>query len=353
MKKILSVMLVGLMLAPFCMAQNENDISLPEFRQCLMDMLVVLNARQQADYAKILPAMTDTQLAQIYKGVQDGKRFQQAARFIHDAAKNGGMRRRSSGAPAASMVGAPAVKKAPGFQIDTAVSPRLFPPIGTPTLPNIGLATPPYPFGTGSWHDMVTSIPSGELTSADLSSAICTPDYLSAMTTAVSAFHSAKDAGDAICEIVPDIFVEILGEGASIPAKEICYLIVLIVGAFDSAFEGFLADCDLQGELVAAAEGNAAYLNTIALFNQKFRLRVEQNLQSTTPVATYELPSSAGGYLDSVRAVVATTIANMQSIGLNEAAALSQLSLGDGYYNAGQYKTAYASYRKAYALATN
>ncbi len=353
MKKILSVMLVGLMLAPFCMAQNENDISLPEFRQCLIDMLGALNPRAQADYAKILPVMSDSQLAQIYKGVHDPKRFQEAARYIKTLSQTGGLRRRSPGAPSAPVMASRVQTKSPAFQIDAA-TPHLLPGIGDPPVPPIGMATPPYPnSGMPSWNALIGSIPPGNLTSAELSSAICTPDYLSAMTTAVSSFHSAKDAADAICEIVPDIFVEILGEGATVPAKEICYLVALIIGAFNSAFEGFLADCDVQGEFVAGAEGNAAYLNSVAIYNQKLRFLVEMNLQNlSAPLAMFELPASLGGYLESVRAIVKDSIVRMQPLvsPVIYPSALAALAQGDNYYNTGQYKLAYASYRRAFIV---
>jgi hypothetical protein len=71
----------------------------------------------------------------------------------------------------------------------------------------------------------------------------------------------------------------------------------------------------------------------------------------TTPVASYELPASAGGQLDKVRAIVAQTITSVLAAGGIVGNAQSLLTLGDQQKAAGQFKAAYDSYRKAYQLA--
>jgi len=71
----------------------------------------------------------------------------------------------------------------------------------------------------------------------------------------------------------------------------------------------------------------------------------------TTPVASYELPASAGGQLDKVRAIVAQTITNVLAAGGSVGSAQSLLAQGDQQKAAGQFKSAYDSYRKAYQLA--
>jgi hypothetical protein len=70
-----------------------------------------------------------------------------------------------------------------------------------------------------------------------------------------------------------------------------------------------------------------------------------------TPVAFYELPSSAGGQLDRVRAIVAQTIARVQAAGGSVGPAQTFLAQGDQYKAAGQFKPAYDAYRKAYQMA--
>ena len=71
----------------------------------------------------------------------------------------------------------------------------------------------------------------------------------------------------------------------------------------------------------------------------------------TTPVASYELPASAGGQLDKVRAIVAQTITSVLAAGGNVGTAQTVLAQGDQQKAAGQFKAAYDSYRKAYQLA--
>src|SRR5262249_416577 len=71
----------------------------------------------------------------------------------------------------------------------------------------------------------------------------------------------------------------------------------------------------------------------------------------TTPVASYELPASAGGQLDKVRAIVALTITNVLAAGGSVGTAQTVFAQGDQQKAAGQFKAAYDSYRKAYQLA--
>ena len=72
---------------------------------------------------------------------------------------------------------------------------------------------------------------------------------------------------------------------------------------------------------------------------------------SSVPVAMYELPASAGGLLDKVRSVVAQTITNVLAAGGSVANAQSFLATGDQYKAAGQFKSAFDNYRRAYQAA--
>ena len=174
------------------------------------------------------------------------------------------------------------------------------------------------------------------------------------MSIVVSVMNGVNDAAQTACDAVPDEIVVILGEGAEIPLKEICFGIKLSISLAATISEVFLADCERQGQLVGDAEYAATYENTKALWNLEFRLGAEENLQNTVnPIAIYQIPTLNGGYLEYTRAIVADVIAKMQSIGLNEAAALQFLAQGDAYYNSGAYKTAFKTYQKAYAYAAN
>ena len=63
MKKMLLIALAGLLVSPFCLAQNENDITIPEFRQALLDSLSVLDSRRASEFEKTLRAATDDTFA--------------------------------------------------------------------------------------------------------------------------------------------------------------------------------------------------------------------------------------------------------------------------------------------------
>ena len=99
---------------------------------------------------------------------------------------------------------------------------------------------------------------------------------------------------------------------------------------------------------------NTANTNITAASELSLRLMIEADLaapDNATPVALFETPAAKQGYLDLVRSIVATTIANLA--GSNTAQANSFLAQGDAYKAAGNYKSAYAAYRKAYKSASN
>jgi archaellum component FlaC len=99
---------------------------------------------------------------------------------------------------------------------------------------------------------------------------------------------------------------------------------------------------------------NTANLNITAASDLSLRLMIEADLaapDNATPLAIFETPAAKQGYLDLVRSIVATTIANLA--GSSTAQANSFLAQGDAYKAAGNYKSAYAAYRKAYKSASN
>ncbi len=68
-------------------------------------------------------------------------------------------------------------------------------------------------------------------------------------------------------------------------------------------------------------------------------------------VALYLLPNAHGGYLDLVTAIVTETIADVQAAGGRVSNADSALSAANAAKAAGDFKTAYGLYRKAYKTA--
>lgn len=97
---------------------------------------------------------------------------------------------------------------------------------------------------------------------------------------------------------------------------------------------------------------NNAASNTLALTNLALRLMIEADLaapDASVPIALFETPGAKGGHLELVRAIVVETIANLG--GSKAAQANASLKQGDTYKAAGNFKAAYAQYRKAYKTA--
>jgi|ERR1051326_755293 hypothetical protein len=102
-----------------------------------------------------------------------------------------------------------------------------------------------------------------------------------------------------------------------------------------------------QTTIVNNANANATMLRDLIL-----RTQIEADLASTDGsafVALYLTPGAKGGYLELVRSIVVQTIANIGGTNTGQANAL--LTKGDAYKTAGDYRSAYASYRLAYKKA--
>src|ERR1035438_1746808 len=79
MKKLLISLVAGLLAVVACPAQPTNtDISIPEFRQALMDFAVDLDAAQGSNLAMQVQGVPDSTLLKWYQGVPNGRAFQGA-----------------------------------------------------------------------------------------------------------------------------------------------------------------------------------------------------------------------------------------------------------------------------------
>ena len=359
MKKLLFLLFGSALLVSPSFAQTDRDISLPEFRQSMYDFIATaVDARQGTSFAAQFQNIPDDTLAKWYKAVPDGRRFQHAVRTLKARMEAGGvpvLPRHYANQP---MVLNP--RRAGATAMAESQSPMASPfaaGISAVTPPSLALFTPGYPSG-GDYNNLVSTLNFfGALPSSDptlMQPQRCTQDIKVLYSVLTSTFSGIKDAADSACEIVPDVLVVILGEGTEIPFKEICFAITLILNVLNSAMDGINADCDEQDGLIQGAEIEAVYNNTIALYNQKLRLKIEQNLGNTTsPMGLFELPSGLGGYLEISRAIVFDTIGKMSAVkqNTNSSAALAALSAGDTAYNAKLYKSAYKQYQTAYGYA--
>jgi hypothetical protein len=355
MKKSLLLLLAGLLALP-AFAQVEGDISIPEFRQALVDFAMSMDASRGPDLARTVQGLPDATLLKWYQGVPNGRRFQAAVagfRARRQAARS------LPGRPGGPSViaAAPAARRlarTPATMASGVSSGFSSTGIAAAVPPDFSLVSPDYPSGS-HWQDMVNTISGvGALDPGPQNQAFCTFDNNATMSQLVSAFHGIKDYAEAVCNVIPDPVVIILGEGTRIPAKEICFLATLIIGGFNSAAEGYLADCEGQTSMVNDSFNGATNANLPQLYNLEFRLTVEDNLQNTTAaMGMFELPVLKGGYLEYARAIVKDTIDKMTAVGLNMTSATNTMLAGDAYYNAAtpNYKLAYKQYQRAYASA--
>jgi hypothetical protein len=99
---------------------------------------------------------------------------------------------------------------------------------------------------------------------------------------------------------------------------------------------------------------NNANANKNELRDLILRTQIEADLASTdgsTFVALFMTPTANGGYLDLVQSIVTQTLANIQAAGGSIGNAQSFLSQANAAKAAGDFKGAYALYRKAYKMA--
>jgi hypothetical protein len=362
MKNLLLLVLGSTLLVSPSVAQSANDISIPEFRQTLTDYLTLTDEYRGTNYAPLLASVPDSTLTQWYTAVPDGRQFQRAVSSFK-ASMEARMHSAAARGLSKPAVAATPVPRHPTAAAESAQSSPFGPGIGasgigSPAVPDYTLYTPNYPSGP-NWSLMTGTLQDlGYLQSGDVSNQGCDANQEANLAQIVGVFKGIKDVADQICDAIPDPVVIVLGEGTRIPLKEICFGINLIVGAFNSAFDGFLADCGTQGDLVDGANAQATYYNSIGLYNLEFRLMVEENLGNTaSPIGLFELPgypvagSPVVGYLDAARAIANDIITNMQLAGVNVASAQSALAVGDTNYNAKAYKQAFKQYQKAYGLA--
>jgi hypothetical protein len=351
--KNLGILLLGcaLLVSP-SMAQTENNnISLSEFRQALVDLMGMANTPQGLDLAMQLPTLPDSALAVFYSRIPNPKQFQTAVATMKAkrAGRLGSIGRGGRGLAlaAASIPRRAQTNLSPALSLSSPAS-----GIASTQVPDFTPQDPQYPSGS-NWQNMaytlnaVNLIPDG-----DASMLRCDINNEAGLSIIVSVFNGINDAAQAICNAIGDPGFAGFFFAEEFPAQEICFAAALVVTTFTVATGGYYADCGAQDKFIDGAETGAAYANINAAYTLEFRLMVEENLLSTTtPMGMFVLPASQNGYLENVRAIVNDTIVNMQYVGQLVSTANNSLLAGDNFFNAGSYKLAYKQYQNAYALA--
>ena len=367
MKKLLFLIISGLLAVGSGLAQENTDISIPEFRQAMIDFAITMGVAKNQDMVRQLQAIPESTLLKWYQGVPNGKAFQSAVAYLGNQKKMTGslapQKRNGStpGAVATMIASTRPERSATPVRTTQAFATSGFSSAAMPILPppETELVKPHYPSaGDSNWGVLASTLqgvgglPGGALST--VTGVSCDINYNSAMSIVVSTMNGVAEVAASVCKLIPDEIIVVLGEGVEVPAQEICWGVQLTFSIASTVSEVFLADCERQSGLVADAEWAAFYENTNRISNLEFRLAVEQNLQNlTNPMAIFQAPELNGGYLENCRAIVADVITKMSSLGFNEAPATAALLQGDTYYSQGSYKLAFKSYQKAYGAAAN
>jgi hypothetical protein len=246
MKRLLLLVAATALLVAPSLAQTRDDITIPEFRQALVELGSYLDAHKGTHLASQLEAIPDDILVKLYPGVPNPRKFQSAVAALrqHEAEERLAPRSRANTAGAGPLVATPAC--------------------GAPTtiIEDGSACTPAYPDPTnGSWEAMVNPlITFGAFSPTDY------PDVSMqgcGLTTEVNleqvqaGLNGAVDVGQFICAalVPPD------------PLAIACYIAIAAIGAAGETDAGLYTDCIEQDGLVNAAKIDAAYQNTVTIYD--------------------------------------------------------------------------------------
>jgi hypothetical protein len=103
-------------------------------------------------------------------------------------------------------------------------------------------------------------------------------------------------------------------------------------------------------EVTILKKSDTLIANLSTLEQLQLRMAIEQNLEKNDerPIGAFQLPAAFGGYLEVVKSIVTETLAKRAANGTPIAQATAFLNTANAAFAAGEYKTAYVNYRKAY-----
>jgi len=106
-------------------------------------------------------------------------------------------------------------------------------------------------------------------------------------------------------------------------------------------------------EVTILKKADTLIANLGTLERLQLRMAIEQNLDNTSeaPIGLFQLPAAFGGHLEFVRSIVTETLAKRAAVGNPSAQATAFLNSANAAFAAGEFKTAYVNYRKAYGSA--
>jgi hypothetical protein len=231
-------------------SQASNEMTIPEFRQVLVDLGTYLDAHKGTNLASQFSAIPDEQLNKLYPAVSNPRQLQSAITTLkeHDAALASGslVSPRTRSAPRASITPDAGVGTCgPNSIIDDSSG---------------SACTPAYPDPNNTaWQNLVNPlITFGAFSPSDyasVSSQSCGLTVESNLSQVSSALQGAVLAASSICSALPPI------------ASNICWAANAVFSVADAVSFGLFADCTEQDGNVNAAQIDAAFHNTVTIFN--------------------------------------------------------------------------------------
>jgi hypothetical protein len=283
MNTMLKLLLAASLLAVPSFGQRQ-DISLTEFRQSLSEFGAVVDARQGTHFAAYFQSAPERVMRGLYSKVRNPRAFRDSMQSLK---------------PKTSSMSA-------GTQSSTLI--RLHPEF----VAGFPLFTPNYPSGS-NWSSMVGTLQAdGDLPAGEVSDQRCISDKEALLTTTIVIFDAVNDISSAICEIVPEVFVEILGEGTEIDGTALCFAIKLAAVAIPALTVGQDdAGCSTQDHLVDSAEIQAAYNNTVQIYN------VLQQHDTDTKNAIANARNALSGQITGLSGQVSSVSTQLTTVGNN------------------------------------
>jgi len=256
MKQLLLIMgATALLVAPSrAQAQSQNDMTIPEFRQVLVDLGSYLDAHKGTDLRSQFEAIPDNVLMKLYPTISNPRQLQSAVAALkqHDAEQGAQLRL----LPEASAN----ISASPMLVVGTC------PPNSIIDNSSGAACTPAYPDPTNSaWRNMVNPlITFGAFSPSDyasVSSQSCGLTVESNLVQVVAALNGTVTAASIGCSALQAIPV-----GGTIAAG-VCDAAVTLVAVAGAVSQGLLADCSEQDGNVNTAEIDAGFHNTVTIYN--------------------------------------------------------------------------------------
>jgi hypothetical protein len=247
MKRLLLIVgATALLVAPFRAqtqsVQTQNDMTIPEFRQVLLDMGSYLDAHKGTSLHSQFEAIPADVLVRIYPSVSNPRQLQSAVAALkqHDTAQRLGASANISRLRPLAVFGS----CAPNSIIDNSPG---------------AACTPTYPDPTNSaWENLVNPlITFGAFSPTDypdVAMQACSLTVESNLSQVVSALNGTVTVAAIACGAIPLV-------------PEPCFAAVAVVGVAGAVSQGLLNDCTEQDGNVNAAEIDAAFHNTVTIFN--------------------------------------------------------------------------------------